>query len=78
MPEFWHGCLNGCVHINTQGIPSLASVHGQFNVQAGFNNCQLICVVAMLGNGQVLIKHKGKKHVASKLFELLTGCKKTS
>ena len=48
------------------------------NVQAGFNNCQLICVATMLGNGQGLIKHKGKKHVASKLFELLTGCKKTN
>ena len=43
-----------------------------------WSNCQLNCVVTMLGNGQGLIKHKGKKHVASKLFELLTGCKKTN
>ena len=32
----------------------------------------------MLRNGQGLIKHKGKKKVASKLFEIFAVSKKTS
>ena len=58
VPVFWRGCLNGCVHINTQRIPYLRA--WALNVKAGFYNCQLICVVTMLGNSQGLIKHKGK------------------